>query len=71
MIMTSFLDCPFDLQNDLSSMRIGQVTMNLPTELTWLKDMQRAGDIDPRFRGNVEGGFTLRTEAGITASAVS
>ena len=45
--------------------------MNLPAELTRLTHIQRAGNVISRFRRNLERGFTLHTEAGIHASAVS
>ena len=45
--------------------------MNLPAELTRLPHMQGAGNVIFRFRRNLERRCTLRTEAGIHASAVS
>lgn len=44
--------------------------MNLSAELAGLKDLQGTSDVISRFRGNLERGFTLRTEAGVHPSAV-
>lgn len=69
MIHASFFHGAMHFEDDFAEVGVAEVAVDLSAELAGAEDLQGARDVHLRVGRNLEGRFTLRTEAGVDVSA--